>query len=207
MSIFFKNVKLKSLPPPSPPPPPPPPLSKKNSKKLSPRNMNRSLIESSESEDLQRLVHAPPFWKNKKKFSKQLSMNETHSHSHSHSHRDALWERRRRQKLRQERMKSMASSDKQDLTDEDLNELKGSIELGFGFKEDDAGQSLCNTLPALDLYFAVNRQLSPSPTSTPHSQNSNNSLEAKSSPIQSPKTEDSWKILSPGTSFFILHKH
>ena len=203
MSIFFKNVKLKSLPPPSPPPPPPPPLSKKNSKKLSPRNMNRSLIESSESEDLQRLVHAPPFWKNKKKFSKQLSMNETHSHSHSHSHRDALWERRRRQKLRQERMKSMASSDKQDLTDEDLNELRGSIELGFGFSEE-ACQKLCNTLPALDLYFAVHRQLSISPVSTPHSNNSTNSLRVRSASFESPRSEDSWKILGPGKFYFKL---
>ncbi|URE07500.1 hypothetical protein MUK42_19525 [Musa troglodytarum] len=46
------------------------------------------------------------------------------------------------------------------LTDEDLDELRGSIDLGFGFSEEEGGQDLCDTLPALNLYFAVNRQLS-----------------------------------------------
>ncbi|MBA0783234.1 hypothetical protein Gotri_000985 [Gossypium trilobum] len=83
--------------------------------------------------------------------------------------RDIAWERRRRQILRQERGKNgIAEGNGNGLTDEDLHELKGCIELGFGFNEEE-GQQLCNTLPALDLYFAVNRQLSPSPVSTPHS--------------------------------------
>ncbi|URE15623.1 hypothetical protein MUK42_11830 [Musa troglodytarum] len=65
------------------------------------------------------------------------------------------------------------------LTDEDLDELRGSIELGFGFSEEEGGHDLRHTLPALDLYFAVNRQLSdpklrfsPSPASTPTSTSS-----------------------------------
>ncbi|PAN06035.1 hypothetical protein PAHAL_1G220000 [Panicum hallii] len=42
------------------------------------------------------------------------------------------------------------------LTDEDLDELRGSFELGFGFDEETGGAHLRNTLPALDFYFAVN---------------------------------------------------
>ncbi|XP_049931527.1 uncharacterized protein LOC116246211 isoform X1 [Nymphaea colorata] len=42
------------------------------------------------------------------------------------------------------------------LSDEDLEELKGCIDLGFafGFEED---HRLCRTLPALNLYYAINR--------------------------------------------------
>ncbi|GAB2287432.1 hypothetical protein Dimus_021809 [Dionaea muscipula] len=146
-------------------------------------------LETSEREELQKLVHAPPFWKSKKRLSKQLSMCETA--------RDIAWEKRRRQMLRQERRKNgIGESDY--LTDEDLHELKGCIELGFGFKEVE-GQRLCNTLPALDLYFAVNRQLSPSPVSTPHSGASASSLGAPSSSLDSPRSsEDSWRICGPG---------
>ncbi|KAK3024574.1 hypothetical protein RJ639_044316 [Escallonia herrerae] len=161
----------------------------------------------SETEELQRLEHAPPFWRNRKRLSKQLSMCETP--------RDIAWEKRRRQILRQERRKE----DGDDLTDEDLNELKGSIELGFGFNEEE-GQTLCNTLPALDLYFAVNRQFSTSPVSSPNSRGSlaspggpgsassssslggsstSTSLGPRSSSFGSPLTDsEAWKICSPG---------
>nr|GMD03808.1 uncharacterized protein LOC109182327 [Ipomoea batatas] len=149
----------------------------------------------SENEEIQRLEHAPPFWRNRRKLSKQLSMCETP--------RDVAWERRRRQILHQERRKSDAEC----LTDDDLNELKGCIELGFGFKEEE-GQRLCNTLPALDLYFAVNRQYSFSPVSTPGSKGggtlplpspSASSAGGRSSSLSSPGSDsDSWKICSPG---------
>ncbi|XP_021771913.1 uncharacterized protein LOC110736082 [Chenopodium quinoa] len=183
MSMLYMDSKLKSSPPPPPPPPP------TNRSRFSSLKIDTSSLESSESEELQRLVHAPPFWKSKKRLSKQLSMCETH--------RDVAWEKRRRQKLRQEKKKSLVL-EVDDLTDEDLHELKGSIELGFGFNEE-AGQKLCNTLPALDLYFAVNRQLSPSPLSSPHSQASTSSMGARSSSFEnSPRSEDSWKICSPG---------
>ncbi|MBA0832952.1 hypothetical protein Goarm_017301 [Gossypium armourianum] len=104
--------------------------------------------------------------------------------------------RRRRQILRQERRKNGIIEN--GLTDEDLHELKGCIELGFGFNEEE-GQKLTSTLPALDLYFAVNRQLSPSPVSTPHSRGSSLSLGDRSSSFGSPtSTESDWKIYSPG---------
>ncbi|OWM82051.1 uncharacterized protein LOC116207533 [Punica granatum] len=151
-----------------------------------------SSYESSECEELERMPLAPPRWKTgKKRLSKQLSMCETP--------RDIAWEKRRRQILRQERKKNGLANDGDGaITDEDLSELKGCIELGFGFKEED-GQQLCNTLPALDLYFAVNRQLSPSPVSTPQSQGSTSSLGGRSSSFGSPRSEsDTWKICNPG---------
>ncbi|EXB54406.1 hypothetical protein L484_011069 [Morus notabilis] len=44
------------------------------------------------------------------------------------------------------------------VTDEDLDELKGCIELGFGFDSPEpADQRLSDTLPALELYYAVNK--------------------------------------------------
>ncbi|KAJ8759437.1 hypothetical protein K2173_006968 [Erythroxylum novogranatense] len=143
----------------------------------------------SESEELERMPLAPPKWMSKKRrLSKQLSMVETP--------RDIAWERRRRQFLRQVKKKD-GIVDSDDLTDDDLHELKGCIELGFGFNEEE-GQQLCNTLPALDLYFAVNRQLSPSPVSTPPSRRSTSSLGGRSSSFGSPKSESDWKICSPG---------
>lgn len=138
---------------------------------------------SSETEELQRLENAPPFWRNRKRLSKQLSMCEP-------PRRDLLWERRRRQMHKLEKKKE---NEVEEITDEDLSELKGCIELGFGFNEED-GQGLCNTLPALDLYFAVNRQFSMSPASSP------NRPSSASSTFVSPRSSDadSWKIVSPG---------
>lgn len=154
--------------------------------RMSSSSSSPSLYES--EEELQHMPLAPPPWKNRRCLSKQLSMCETP--------RDIAWEKRRRQIIRQERKKNGINQDSEDLTDEDLNELKGSIELGFGFNEED-GQTLCNTLPALDLYFAVNRQLSTSPVSTPGG--SSSSLEVRSSSFESPKSEsDAWKICNPG---------
>ncbi|KAI5676758.1 hypothetical protein M9H77_07708 [Catharanthus roseus] len=173
----------------------------------------------SEPEELQLIERAPPFWRNPrgKRLSKQLSMCETP--------RDIAWEKRRRQMLLQEKKKEKINNnnnniDTEYLTDEDLNELKGSIELGFGFNEEQ-GQKLCNTLPALDLYFAVNRQFSTSPVLSPNTPGSNassgsiggsssssssssigssvKSLGERSSSFGSPRSDsDSWKILAPG---------
>ncbi|XP_039067319.1 uncharacterized protein LOC120213233 [Hibiscus syriacus] len=153
-------------------------------------SLSTSLCDS-DAEDLERMSLVPsPLMKNKIYLSKQLSMVETS--------RDIAWERRRLEILRQEREKNWIS-DNNSLTGEDLQELKGCIELGFGFNEED-GQKLTSTLPALDLYFAVNRQLSPSPVSTPHSQSSSStvSLGDRSSSFGSPRSESDWMICSPG---------
>lgn len=160
----------------------------KQRRSLSASSSSSSLRDS--EEELQQTLVAPP-WQKRKRLAKQLSLCETR--------RDILWEKRRRQILGQERRKSIriqVQDHSEDLTDEDLNELKGSIELGFGFNEED-GQGLCNTLPALDLYFAVNRQLSPSTSSD--SVSTPQSLGDRCSSFGSTKSDsESWKICSPG---------
>ncbi|KAE8704555.1 GLUTATHIONE PEROXIDASE 2 family protein [Hibiscus syriacus] len=62
------------------------------------------------------------------------------------------------------------------LTGEDLDELKGCLDLGFGFSYDEIPE-LCNTLPALELCYST------SPTNT---------------------TLANWKISTPGPSFLLL---
>ncbi|XP_048131475.1 uncharacterized protein LOC115740233 isoform X2 [Rhodamnia argentea] len=89
--------------------------------------------------------------------------------------REEAWLRRKgNSKIRRPRSRSV--------TDDDLDELKACIELGFGFDSPEADLRLSDTLPALELYYAVNRQYSdgvskpaatPSPSSTvPHSHTS-----------------------------------
>lgn len=173
-------------------------LSKSFSSSLSSSSSSPSMLTSSDTEELRRMPLAPTSLnKNKKRLSKQLSMCETP--------RDIAWEKRRRQMLRQERRKNgIHDSDQDLLTDEDLHELKGCIELGFGFNEEE-GQQLCNTLPALDLYFAVNRQLSTSPVSTPQSRASTSSLGGRSSSFGSPRSDsDAWKICCPGNQDLLV---
>ncbi|KAK9287252.1 hypothetical protein L1049_015918 [Liquidambar formosana] len=48
------------------------------------------------------------------------------------------------------------------VSDEDLDELKACIELGFGFDSPDVDPKLSATFPALDFYHAVNKQYSKS---------------------------------------------
>ncbi|KAJ0237743.1 1-phosphatidylinositol-4,5-bisphosphate phosphodiesterase epsilon-1 [Hirschfeldia incana] len=152
-----------------------------------------SSLYDSEAEVLQKMPLEPPK-KPKKRLSKQLSMLETK--------RDIAWERRRRQMLHHlQRKQIIEEGGDIDLTDEDLSELKGSIELGFGFNEEQ-GQRLTTTLPALDLYFAVTRQVSP--VSTPGSSGGSSSsrltsLGDHSSSFGSPLSDsDGLKVMSPG---------
>ena len=69
-------------------------------------------------------------------------------------------------------------------TDEDLDELKGCLDLGFGFSYDEIPE-LCNTLPALELCYSMSQKFldDKSPERSPDS---------VTSPIAS------WKISSPG---------
>lgn len=154
----------------------------------------------SEDEDLQLIESAPPFWKNSKKvLSKQLSMLETK--------RELAWEKKRLQRLMQElKREQLTIENPNELFDEDLNELKGCIDLGFVFDEEKGGQSLANTLPALDAYFAVNRLTSPtsSPRSTSSSRSKLDGFGSSSSKslderhLSQNSREDSWKICGPG---------
>ncbi|KAJ1272194.1 hypothetical protein BS78_06G184400 [Paspalum vaginatum] len=158
---------------------------------------------------------------NKKRLSKQLSMKETT--------REVKWEKRRRQIQRQRSNKVLNDNSivsvsnacslssevspstervAKRLTDEDLDELRGSMDLGFGFNEKKGGLDLCDTLPALDLYFAINRKLSEpnmqwSTSSAPSLSTTKSSPNLCSTPsLRSPGAHsnplDSWKICSPG---------
>ncbi|KAK9135997.1 hypothetical protein Syun_015327 [Stephania yunnanensis] len=53
------------------------------------------------------------------------------------------------------------------VTEEDLDELKGCIELGFGFDSPELDRKLSDTLPALGLFYAVNKSYSDSLTKSP----------------------------------------
>ncbi|XP_062024872.1 uncharacterized protein LOC133740953 [Rosa rugosa] len=44
------------------------------------------------------------------------------------------------------------------VSDDDLEELKACIELGFGFDSPEIDPKLCHTLPALEAYHALNKQ-------------------------------------------------
>lgn len=135
-----------------------------------------------EEDELKHMPLETPPWHNRRRLSKQLSMVE--------SRRNMAWEKRRRQIQEQGHRRSGLG-----ITDEDLKELRGSIELGFGFTEEEA-HSLTHTLPALDLYFAVNRQVSsPRASSTP------NSMGDRSSSFSSTQSDSdsSWRICSPGS--------
>ncbi|XP_058187317.1 uncharacterized protein LOC131304193 [Rhododendron vialii] len=71
-------------------------------------------------------------------------------------YRDEAWVLRRKgiNDRRKRRSKSV--------TDEDLDELKACIELGFGFDSPEVDPGLSDTLPALGLYYAVNKTYSDS---------------------------------------------
>ncbi|PIA46274.1 hypothetical protein AQUCO_01500055v1 [Aquilegia coerulea] len=95
----------------------------------------------------------------------------------SDTYRDEAW-LRRRNNSKKKRSKSV--------TDDDLDELKACIELGFGFNSPDLDRKLSNTLPALELYFAVNKQYNASLSSTWSSTSSD--CGDPSSPLGSPNT-------------------
>ncbi|KAL3526778.1 hypothetical protein ACH5RR_011434 [Cinchona calisaya] len=67
------------------------------------------------------------------------------------TYRDEAWQRRKGNHgiRRNRRSKSV--------TDEDLEELKACIELGFGFDSPEMDQRLSDTFPAYGLYYAVNK--------------------------------------------------
>ncbi|EOA25580.1 hypothetical protein CARUB_v10018927mg [Capsella rubella] len=90
-----------------------------------------------------RRLHAPP--------SSSTSLLKQHSWSPDLI-REEAWSKRQDDSRHRHRRRGKS------LTDEDLDELKASFELGFGFGSPKiADPRLSNTLPALELYFAVQK--------------------------------------------------
>lgn len=92
------------------------------------------------------------------------------------------------------------------LTDEDLDELKGCLDLGFGFSYEEIPE-LCNTLPALELCYSMSQKFMDEHQKSPeNSPAALDSCSSSSSPIAN------WKISSPGgflsiTMFSIILEH
>lgn len=107
------------------------------------------------------------------------------------AYRDEAW-LRRKGNSKNRRSKSV--------TDEDLDELKACIELGFGFDDTSSpelDQRLSDTLPALGLYYAVNKQYNDTvskPTTTTPPSSTASECDSAPSPLGSPHTN----IFSPG---------
>ena len=76
------------------------------------------------------------------------------------------------------------------LSEDDLQELKACIELGFGFNSPEIDPKLTNTIPALEFYHAVNKQYDRS-----LSRSSSSSSVASDGDSRSPGT-----IFEPGNS-------
>ncbi|KAM1249041.1 hypothetical protein ACFX2I_031758 [Malus domestica] len=75
------------------------------------------------------------------------------------------------------------------LTDEDLDELKGCLDLGFGFSYEEIPE-LCNTLPALELCYSMSQKFMDEHQKSP--ENSPAAVDSVSTQIAN------WKISSPG---------
>ncbi|KAK9096936.1 hypothetical protein Sjap_022433 [Stephania japonica] len=77
----------------------------------------------------------------------------------SEAYREEAW-LRRRDKYRSSLTRSKS------VTDDDLEELKGCLDLGFGFEfSRQLDRKLSDTLPALELYYAINNSVSSSANS------------------------------------------
>ncbi|KAJ8546157.1 hypothetical protein K7X08_018740 [Anisodus acutangulus] len=75
--------------------------------------------------------------------------------------RDEAWQRRKN--TYGSRLKQRSKS----VTDEDLDELKACIELGYGFDSPEMDQRLSDTFPAYGLFYAVNKQYADTLSKTP----------------------------------------
>ncbi|XP_060192490.1 uncharacterized protein LOC132621997 [Lycium barbarum] len=97
--------------------------------------------------------------------------------------RDEAWQQRKG--THGSRMKKRSKS----VTDEDLDELKACIELGFGFDSPEMDQRLSDTFPAYGLFYAVNKQYADTLSKT-------NSLSSVISGCESPGSPHT--IVDPG---------
>lgn len=133
--------------------------------------------------------------------------------------KEELWERRRGQILMEGFVEEPISNESdplsegsdipqcfsrtKSLTDEDLDELKGCLDLGFGFNYEEIPE-LCNTLPALELCYSMSQrfqdeqQRAPaSSTDTGMSSSPADACSNSASSCSQPSIAN-WKISSPG---------
>ncbi|KAG4973231.1 hypothetical protein HKD37_11G030598 [Glycine soja] len=123
-------------------------------------------------------IHAPPFLLQRPPLLQSASPLFKQRSWSPDAFRDEAW-LRRKGNCKNRRSKSV--------TDEDVDELKACIELGFGFDsspENELDQRLSDTLPALGLYYAVNKRY-------------NNSLVIKTTPSSSSAASDCDSSPSP----------
>ncbi|CAL9159086.1 unnamed protein product [Musa hybrid cultivar] len=109
------------------------------------------------------------------------------------SDREEAW--LRRQSIHRGRRGRLALARARSVTDEDLDELRGCIDLGFGFDAESPladARRLSDTLPALDLYYTVHRG---SPAGSPPSESSSSDGSAAS-----PDLGSTVSFFSPGDS-------
>ncbi|CAA7026478.1 unnamed protein product [Microthlaspi erraticum] len=121
---------------------------------------------------------------------------------------DGSWkklERKKSQVLLEGYVETLATMDNRDdltrsksLTDDDLEDLKGCLDLGFGFSYDEIPE-LCNTLPALELCYSMSQKFLDDKQNSSRSSPEGSPVE--DSPLLSPATATpiaNWKISSPG---------
>ncbi|XP_058086652.1 uncharacterized protein LOC131233852 isoform X2 [Magnolia sinica] len=85
------------------------------------------------------------------------------------------------------------------LTNGDLDELKGCLDLGFGFNYEEISE-LCNTLPALELCYSMSQRfLDDQRQQQQKSMDGRDAEEACSVSSAAASPIMNWKISSPGT--------
>lgn len=84
------------------------------------------------------------------------------------------------------------------LTDDDLEELRGCLDLGFGFSYDEIPE-LCNTLPALELCYSMSQKFLDDNNKQNHQKSPVEDVTSPPPPPPSTTTPiANWKISSPG---------
>lgn len=102
-------------------------------------------------------------------------------------HRDEEWMRRKGNHLHRRRRKTKS------VTDEDIDELKACIELGFGFdRSPELDDRLSTTLPALGFYYAVNKQYHDTISKSSSMSSSSSSSISYSSAVSEPDLSSPW---------------
>ncbi|XP_042493234.1 uncharacterized protein LOC122072875 isoform X2 [Macadamia integrifolia] len=98
----------------------------------------------------------------------------------------------------QEQGGSKGFSRTKSLTDDDLDELKGCLDLGFGFNYDEIPE-LCNTLPALELCYSMSQRFLDDQQKSPESSAASSATSETCSPSSGPIAN--WRISSPEFSW------